>query len=210
MRVLTDMNKRAVIAVLVTLFGLTTIVIGQERTQPSVRILFSEPSVSYCDGGDHLVFASVQVNVSFENRSHKNVILSRELGRIDRIRLKDRSGAVVFSPDAAYYGTPHPPLLDSPDDKRFAIIKPGSSANREVLISIPLSLDPAHRHGSPLPGQYRISAKAGTWPYFADPEAAARTRALWSRYGALLIAPVYIKDVFVQLSPPSTAPACSN
>lgn len=210
MRALTDMNKRAVIAVLVTLFGLTNIVFGQEPTQPSVRILFSEPIVSYCNGGDHLAFALIQVNVSFENRGHKNVILSRELGRIDRIRLKDSSGAVVFSPDAAYYGIPHPPLLDSPDDKRFAIIKPSSSANRKILINIPLSLDPAHRHGStPLPGRYRISARAGTWPYFADPEAATKMRALWNHYGTLLIAPVYIKDASVRLSPPSTMPACN-
>lgn len=205
------MRKRVGAAVLIAFFGLIEIAAGQQPTDPSVRILFGEPRVTYCDVGGHIVFALIHITVTFQNQGDESMILSREFGQIDQITVKDSSGAPVYSPDRAYYGTPHPPLGDTPDDRRFEIIKPNSSADRDVVISIPVSTDAAHRHGSmPLPGRYRISARAGTWPYFADPEAATKMRAVWARYGTLIVAPIDIKDARVQLFPPQNVPACSN
>jgi hypothetical protein len=177
-----------------------------------LEITTGEVRVEYCDADADLAMATMHVRVVFTNRGKRNLILSRAFspGEPDEdVSVTDMSGVVLYAPHPTYYGEAPVELGSVPDDKMFEVVEPGASVGRDLVIGLPISKDPAHRIGPiPAQGDYRISARRTTWPFYSDGYRARQMRDLWKRYGSLVIMQVRVHDIHVQISLPQQTKIC--
>lgn len=174
-----------------------------------VGIIVESGSLSYCDHSSEIAVARLRVPVTFTNVSKKPLILAREAGPDERVRVVNQKGKIVYAPDPHYLSTRIIRVGDVPDPATFETVAPGASTQREFILVFPTSKDT----NSPapftlLPGVYFVSARLSTWPIYADEAVAQEARKRWRHLGELVIAPVTLKRLRFTISIPSQMPPC--
>lgn len=186
-------------------------ILCQASGVPSGRVHISVGGVrvDYCSADPELALATIHVRVTFTNRGKRVLILSRQFGPDENLRLTTLSGVTVFSPNVTNYETSIPRFGSAPDKKMFELISPGASVQRDFVTGFHVSIDPSRRVDStPLPGDYRIWVRRSTWPVYGDETGAREARERWARYGLLLIQKVKLQGVRVHISIPQRMTSC--
>ena len=183
---------------------------AQSHLPESAHITTGRVGVDYCDNGAGLAVATIHIKLTITNRGDKDLILSRRLGPDENVKVMNPAGAVVYSPHPTFYYTKNDLFGAAPDDSMFEIIKPGKSSEREFIVGLPVSKDPAHLiKPAPPSGEYRVSALRSTWPFYGDEGRARVMRQKWSAFGSLVIGPIKITDVPVRINLPAQMEACT-
>jgi hypothetical protein len=206
------MNKIAALLKLVLALGISAVgPVAGARLPDNARLTVGEVHIDYCDSDPDIAVAVIHVRLAITNRGKQRLILSREFGPVENYRVSKEAGGLVFSPNLSNYETRKVDFGAAPDAKRFEIVNPGTSTERDFIIDVPISKSPAHRIGStPPPGNYRISAIRSSWPVYGDEARARECRDRWRRYGLLLIARITIEDIRVRISLPREMPQCKG
>jgi hypothetical protein len=179
--------------------------------EPQLNFTFDGYRIDYCDTYPDLAMAYIHITAEVENRSEKNLILSRHLGPHLDLTVKDLSGRVVYRPEIHIYETKVTHLGPKPDDNLFEIVKPRQSAKRDFIIDLPISKDPAHRVDStPPPGIYLIDAARSTWPFYADSRVPVQKRMQWKQFGTLVTSDIRMKNFKVELTLPAGLHYCDK
>lgn len=170
-----------------------------------------KPRIEYCDADPHLAMANIHVPITFSNHLRNPMILSRQFGPPQNVKIADGSGAMVYKPDFRIYETENVTLGSDPDGRMFETIKPGDSAERDFVLGVPVSKDPARPVKATLvPGAYRLWAARSTWPFYADEARARRMQRLWRPSGALVISLVKLTGLRIDIVLPAAIPACAS
>jgi len=142
----------------------------QRDAAQTVTTSFAKPRVEYCDADQDIAWASIHISATFSNRHQESVILSHTFGPSAETTVSDLSGVEIYMPQLHTYVTEEPSEPgEAPDMKVFEILKPGSSTDRELIFSVQVSKDPAHRVDStPTPGTHLVSAIRALWPFDND------------------------------------------
>lgn len=201
-----------VVSMLFWAFALRFAALGpvpQDHLPGNVRLTVEGIRIDYCDNDADLAMAAIHIRLRLTNRGKLRLILSRELGPDQELTVTNEAGAVVYSQHPSIYERRIVDFGAAPDAKWFEIVSQGTSTERDFVIGIPISKNPAHRIGStPPPGDYIISAIRSSWPFYGDEARARKDRDRWRRYGLLLIAPIRVDRVRVQISLPKEMQGC--
>jgi len=204
------MNRIASLLKLVPVLGILAVgPVAEARLPAYVRLTVGEIRIDYCDSDPDVAMAVIHVRLVITNRGEQKLILSREFGPVENYRVSNEAGAPVFSPNLSNYETRQVDFEAEPDAKRFEIVSQGASTERDFVVDVPISKNPAHRVGpTPPPGNYRISAVRSSWPVYGDEARARECRDRWRRYGLLLFARITIEGIRVRISIPREMSQC--
>jgi len=184
---------------------------AQSHLTDSIRVTTGDVRVDYCDSGAGLAVASIHIKVRIANRTSKDLILSRQLGPDENVKVADNTGAVVYSPHPSYYETKKGEFGNVPDEKTFEFLKPDTSVERDFIVGLPVSKDRRRLIDSaPPPGKYYVSAFRSAWPFYSDEARAALVRQKWSGYGLLVTAPIKVAQIQIQIDPPDHMRSCDS
>ena len=200
--------RASLLALAVTMAAGSSAVSQQGGSQPGN---VGKPRIEYCDADAHLAMANIHAPITFRNHRRDLLILSRRFGQPQNVKVVDHSGVVAYKPDFHIYETEDVALGPEPDGRTFEMIKPGDFAERDFVLGVPVSKDPAHPvKGTLLPGAYRLSAERSTWPFYADGARARQMQRWWRPTGTLVISPVKLSDLRLDILLPAAMPACAS